>query len=207
MVEEKPLFIEVVVGYMLKVMKSGRDITSFQSEFATIRHGNYDEFIELIGEPKPFMVGWKDGVTSREDEISQRTYCDFAGLALAGPSLKEFFKKCATEYGAVTDTEIPNEIYMNMVLFEVGLRMHANNNHLLGERENLNEVINKLSAFKDLSSTDKETLHQGRRFINDVKHHNEPDYRRKFSTWSEGISAFQGAFQVLKSHQFVVGSV
>lgn len=37
-----------VIGYMLLVLKSGKDISQFKSEFNAIRHGNYDDFIKLI---------------------------------------------------------------------------------------------------------------------------------------------------------------
>ena len=40
--------IEVVVGNMLKVMKSGRPIIKHSEAFKKIRHGDYDNFIKII---------------------------------------------------------------------------------------------------------------------------------------------------------------
>jgi hypothetical protein len=45
---ERPLIIEVVIGYMLKVWKSQKKITKYKNEFNAIRHGDYFEFINLI---------------------------------------------------------------------------------------------------------------------------------------------------------------
>jgi len=201
------LIIGPTVGYMLKVMKSGKDITKFESEFAAIRHGNYDEFIDLIKEEKPFMVAWQDGVISTQDNISQKTHCDFAGLVLAKPSLTKFFNNCVKEYGKdllKTDTEISNDIYEKMALFELSLRMHANNNKLLNEHEDLDDVIKKLCKFKNIPPSDEEKLHKGRRFINDIKHHNEPSYKRKFLTWSEGVLNFEEAYKLIEDKKLTI---
>nr|WP_152556382.1 hypothetical protein [Nonlabens ulvanivorans] len=94
------------------------------------------------------------------------------GLFNANPSLQKFYIDCYKEYGKITDTDIPDSIYGIAALFEISLRMHANNHNLIEPRENLNEVINKLTKFKNINRDETNKLHQGRRFINMVKHFN-----------------------------------
>ena len=140
------LIIEPTVGYMLKVLKSGIDITKFESEFAAIRHGNYDKFMDLIMEEKGEAVVYMNGIISNEN-ISQKNHFDFAALVVAAPSLKKFFKDCINEYGSqllASDTDISNQIYGNAALFELSLRMYANNHKIVGEPEELFKVIKKV---------------------------------------------------------------
>ncbi len=198
------LIIEITVGYMLKILKNGKDVTKFKNEFAAIRHGNFDDFIDLVKGEKPVMVVSQDGIISDQHKVSQKTHFDFAALILAGPSLKKFLKECDNEYGTQLDTDISDDIYAKLALFEVGLRMHANNNNLLQPKENLEKVITKLCNFKGISKIELDILQQGRKFLNDIKHHNDPKYKRKFKTWSDGIKAFEKSYDVIKINKFTI---
>ena len=153
------------VGYMLKVLKSNVKINKFNPEFKMIRHGNYFEFINSVKGEVPHTVVYNKGkITS--DNIARKDDFDFLGLFNANPSLQKFYIDCHKEYGKITDTDIPDSIYGIAALFEISIRMHANNNNLIESRENLVEVINKLSEFKNLTENETNKLHQGRRFIN-----------------------------------------
>ncbi|MEZ4805706.1 MAG: hypothetical protein R2852_09550 [Bacteroidia bacterium] len=46
---------QVVIGYMYKVLKNGKDTSKFRKEFAAIRHGDYEEFLNLIGDKIDFV--------------------------------------------------------------------------------------------------------------------------------------------------------
>lgn len=192
------LIIEVTVGYMLKVLKSGKLIGAYKKEFASIRHGNYYDFITLIGEPIPFMITYNHGIIRTETE-ARKDDIDFAGLVKAGPSLKVFYEKCKDQYGEIQDLDLPDKVYRNLVLFEIGMRMHANNNSLLTERENLETVITKISEFKSLPHRDKETLQKGRKFLNMVKHNNN-----QFRSWNEGLVEFEKAFELLTKYKMTI---
>jgi hypothetical protein len=201
------LEVDQTVGYMLKVMKHGILITKYKEEFAAIRHGNYDDFIELVGGNRPPMVVYHNGSFSNQDSISQKTHFDFAGLALAQPSLKIFFHKCVDEYGKEllnNDSDISNSVYKKIALFEPSLRMHANNNKLLNEREELVDVIKKLGDLKNLLPDEIEKLQKGRQFLNDIKHHAKPKYKRKFSTWQGGALTFESAYKVIENNQLTI---
>ena len=43
----KKMIVEVVVGYMLKILKNGKSIKKFKSKFNAIKHGDYDCFIAV----------------------------------------------------------------------------------------------------------------------------------------------------------------
>jgi len=190
--------IDVAIGYMLKVLKSGTKLSKYQKEFAAIRHGNYFDFINLVGELTPFMIVYHEGRITQEIK-AQKGDIDFAGLLKAEPSLKVFYKNCLQWYGKINDPDMADEVFSKVALFEISLRMHANNNHLLGERENLIEVIDKLCSFKQLSPSETETLQKGRAFVNMVKGH-----KRHFSTWTEDLIEFENAFEIIKKHQLTI---
>lgn len=190
--------INITVGYMIKVMKSGLDITEFRREFTAIRHGNYHTFIQLINEEVPTMVIYDRGII-RTHNKSYADDFDFAGMLKAGPSLEAFFNKCGSVYGNIVDRDISNDVYEKLASFELGLRMHATNNHLISNNENLIDVIDKISTFHNISKIDTEKLQYGREFINMVKHR-----KLKFPTWSEGVSAFLTAYETQKKHKLTI---
>jgi hypothetical protein len=194
----KTLIIEPTVGFMLKVMKSGTVIRKFKREFASIRHGNYFEFVKLIKGKVPQVVVYRAGTISVEKSMTSND-CDFVGLLKASPSLEVFHKNCLSFYGPVVDADISDEIYGKLVLFEIALRMHANNNLLIDEREDLEVVIDKVGKFKSLSQSEIDSLHLGRRFLNMIKHNSS-----QFPSWGDGITAFQSAFQILEMHRLMV---
>lgn len=196
--DKEMLIIEPAVGYMLKVLKSGKTITHFKREFDHIRHGNYFDFLNLVQGPIPPMSVYSHGFVTN-DNTPLKTDCDFGLLLKSGTSLRLFFQRCKKVYGHVTDIDIPDNIYRKAVLFEISLRMHANNYGLLGEREALVIVINKLCAHKNVSQSDNEELHKGRMFVNMIKHFNN-----QFPSWSDGISTFNKAYEVLENHRFTV---
>ncbi len=186
------------VGYMLKVLKSDVNIEKFNHEFKMIRHGNYFEFINSVKGEVPHTVVYNKGkITS--DNIARKDDFDFLGLFNANPSLQKFYIDCYKEYGKITDIDIEDSIYGIAALFEISIRMHANNNNLIEPRENLVEVINKLSEFKNLTKKETNKLHQGRRFINMIKH-----YNNQFASWNEGIDAMKIAYELIKEKKLTI---
>jgi len=186
------------VGYMLKVLKSDVKIDKFNTEFKMIRHGNYFEFITSVKGEVPHTVVYDKGVIksgniAREDDFA------FLGFFNANPSLKKFHENCHQKYGEIIDTDIPNSIYGIAALFEISIRMHANNNELIIPRENLFDVIDKLSEFKNLTEKETDDLHQGRIFINMIKH-----FKNQFPTWEKGIEAMTKAYNLLKEKELTI---
>jgi hypothetical protein len=196
--EKEILIIEPAVGYMLKVLKSGKKITHFKDEFGHIRHGNYFDFLNLVQGPIPPMTTYNNGIITN-DNTPRKTDCDFALLLKSGPSLMIFFKSCTEVYGHILDNDVPDNIYRKAVLFEISLRMHANNDELLSEREQLIDVINKLSAHKNIQQTDIDHLHSGRVFINMIKH-----FKNHYPSWADGISAFNKAYEILEKYELTI---
>ena len=79
--------LKVTVGYMLKVLKSGVDTYKFRREFAAIRHGNYEEFIELVKGRIPFMVIYGQEEGKRLFDFAGRPICS-GGCDYGGGSLR-----------------------------------------------------------------------------------------------------------------------
>lgn len=189
------LIIQVVVGYMYKVMKNGKNITLFKKEFAAIRHGNYKEFLNLIGEPISYiMVGNinEPGIVSTNNDIEDNDI-DFIRLIKSAESLKKFHKNCKKEYNKIDDLDIPDRIFEQLSLFELSLRMHRNNlQPSRASKITLESIISEMQHLANFTNQETETLHEGRRFLNAVK---RPDKLK--TSWKVGINKFEHAFKIL----------
>ena len=194
------LTIEVVVGYMLKVLKTNQKLTEFKEEFNAIKHGDYKSFLSLIEGEIPSMVIYKGGKIRYEENNPNYDF-DFEGLLKSGPSLRIFLKKCFLVYGNIDDPDIPDSIYHKVVVFEIAIRMHAKNHNLLDKtkREYLINVISILSKFKNLTHEEEDKLQKARVFTNMVKH-----FKNQYSSWSEGIKHFKDGFKVLEKHGILI---
>jgi hypothetical protein len=60
-------------------------------------------------------------------------------------------------------------------------------------------VINKLSKFKNLTENETNKLHQGRRFINMIKH-----FKNQFPSWNEGIDVMTVAYELIKEKKLTI---
>jgi hypothetical protein len=194
------LMVEQAVGYMLKVIRSEKEITKFKDEFNAIKHGDYGTFLKLVGGELPFLVKWQNGVITNESN-NPNYDCDFEGLFKCSPSLRDFYGKCFAEYGNDLNEEIPDIVYHKIVTFEIAIRMHANNYHLLekDKRTNLEEVIERLANFKSFTILEKEQLHQARKFINQLKHQKKTDL-----PLHQFIHLFIEGFEVIRKHQILI---
>lgn len=192
--------IEYVIGYMLKVLKNGFDTTPFKDEFKAIRHGDYATFIKIVGEETPFMVIYSDGQI-RTEENNPHYEFDFEGLLKSGPSLKKFLLACQNHYGKINDPDLTDNIFLKCALFEIAIRMHANNANLLSkiERTKLEKVINVLCTHKGLEIEEKNLLHEGRKFINKIKHQ-----KNGACNWKIEVENFEKAYQILEKRRILV---
>lgn len=189
---------QVVLGYMYKVMKNGMDTKPFSSEFAAIRHGDYEDFVNQIGKPIDFIVSYSGGHINTDTSIRDDD-SDFGRLLKSGESLMEFYKKCKNSYGQIVDNDVPDEIYERVALFELSIRMHKNNSGRDEDRVNLIDMIDTLGEIKGLSEADIHTLQEGRKFLNYVKRPDNLKY-----TWEEGIQKFNDAYDVLERNRLTV---
>ena len=196
----KITIMEHVVGYMLKVLKSGKAITNYKGEFDAIRHGDYKTFLELIEAPIPTVIKYNAGIVYTD--VSNPNYdCDFEGLYKSGPSLKKFYHNCHMFYGDIIDSVFDDSIFQKLVVFEIALRMHANNHNLLSktERTDLILVIELLCEHHLMSTEETNLIQEGRKFLNKVKHH----ANRKYS-WEDGCLKFEVAFKLLKEKELLI---
>ena len=194
----RPLIIEVVIGYMLKVWKSQKKITKYKNEFNAIRHGDYFEFNKLIEQPFTPFVSNRNGVVSIETEINKND-CDFFGLLKSHNSMMKFYTECNKEYGIIIDSDIDDALYFDVALFEISIRMHARNHNLLTEREDLQPLIRKLCEYKNIPEADAKLIDNGRVFLNMIKHN-----KNQFHSWKVGIENFKRANQMLIKYEITV---
>jgi len=194
------LTVKVSVGYMLKVLKSQLVISEYKQEFNAIRHGDYKEFMNLVKTPIPFMIVYNQGCIKAEENNSNYDF-DFEGLLKSQNGLFEFYNKCKLHYGYISDVAIPDELYHKLVVFEIALRMHANNHNLLNKstRIDIIDVINLLGTYLKFSQSEINQIQEGRKFLNMVKHD-----KGQFSSWQKGIDEFKKAFLVLEKYKILV---
>ena len=190
--------VQVAIGYLYKVLKNGKDTSKFKEEFAAIRHGDYETFLDLIGVNIDFIVSFNNGVINTDVNIREDD-SDFARLIKSGNSLNTFVKNCFYEYGKISDNDLTDDDFERAALFELSLRMHRNNNAPREERIRLENVINHIQKIKNLSDTDTEILHQGRRFLNKIK---RPE--KMLSDWKSELEAFNSAYTILQQEQLTI---
>lgn len=192
------LIIQVVVGYMYKVQKNKFETSNFRNEFAAIRHGDYFEFLNLIGHEIDFIVSYRNGKINTNTKIESNDI-DFEKLLKSGNSLKIFLNKCYNEFGKIIDKDISNEIYEQLALFELSLRMHVNNKRLTKERLRLEEIIDKIKIYEELTDDETKILHNGRKFLNFVKRPNSMK-----STWQNEITNFNEAYNLIQRKKLTI---
>ena len=196
--KEQQYIIGITVGYMLKVMKAKKPLGHFKKEFASIRHGNYHEFILSVKAPIPEMVIYNQGTIEVNPESKESDF-DFLGLFKAGPSLRKFYEKCVIKYGVFKDNDVSDITFYEVAVFEISLRMHANKYNLLKNKEPLETVIDRIGQHKKMKQNEINTLQNGRHFLNMIKHGS-----KKIKSWREGKKLFNKAYQLMEDKQLTI---
>ena len=196
--KQERYIIGIVVGYILKIMKARKAEYKFKKEFASIRHGNYPKFINLVKGDIPEMVLYDHGDIKVNPKPKVENI-DFVGLFMAGPSMKDFYEKCIHEYGVFTDNEISDELFYRIALFEITIRIHANNHEKIKESQTFEEIISKLGHNLNFSNEEIGTLQKGRKLLNAIKHG-----IKKHQTWCENIAEFEKTQTLMKEKQIVI---
>ncbi|MDA0177373.1 hypothetical protein OOZ35_07720 [Mesoflavibacter profundi] len=192
------LIIQVVVGYMYKVLKNKLDTSDFKFEFAAIRHGDYYDFITSIGKEIDFIVVYNKGQIEKETNIKESDI-DYVGLVKSGESLREFYKKCYLKFGEINDCNLSDSYFEKAALYELSLRMHLNNKRLTKNRITLENVINRISELKNLTNQETEILHKGRKFLNFIK---RPEKLK--SDWNTVTSDFDEAYSLIENKKLTI---
>ena len=194
---EEKLIYDVVVGYMLKVIKSGALITKFKPEFNAIKHGDYVTFITLIdiGIPSDVVV-LNDGNLVPTEQQLQLKNVDFLSLILSAPSLINFHSKCVQEFGKIIDSNLSDADFERLANFEMVLRMHFNNTFVSENRTNLVRVINLLLTDLGIPADEIKIVQRGREFLNMVKGH-----KQKFANIEKGLNSFNEALNILDKYE------
>lgn len=198
---ESKLIYDVVVGYMLKVIKSGIKITKFKREFDAIKHGDYNCFINLIGCGIPNnIVFYKEGEIIPTEKQIEVENVDFLHLNLSSISLKDFYSKCYFEYGEIKDSELSTNDFENLANFEMVLRMFFNNEFITEKRVRLFDIIEILLIHKKIPRDEIDIVQKGREFLNMVKGH-----KAKFKSTEEGLNFFKKALSILQKNEIFLG--
>ncbi len=196
---KKPkLLIEVIIGYMYKVLKNKLDTSCFKNEFAAIRYGDYFDFNISKTKQIDYIVVYNMGVIDKTTNI-KRDDSDYIGLVKSSESLKEFYKKCYSKFGEITDSDLQDVYFEKATIFELSLRMNLNNKRKVKDRITLETVINEISIIENLNNLEIEILHKGRRFLNYLK---RPEKLK--SNWAIVSSEFENAFSLLKEKKLTI---
>lgn len=195
------LIYDKVVGYMLKIIKSGIKINKFKNKFNAIKHGDYVCFIELlkVGIPKDIIVNKiGEGIIPTEKQLEQKNV-DFLFLLLASKSLLEFYKECYLEYGEIIDKDLSDKDFENLANFEMVLRMFYNNTFEYNGRINLIDIIEKYMNHKGISEPEIKKVQIGRTFLNMVKGH-----KANFENYNQGLIAFNESLKILEKYKIKI---
>ena len=186
--------VEIVVGYMYKVQKNKIDTSEYAKEFAAIRHGNYFQFFNEIEKEIDFIVTYENGIIKTDTKVHENEAAFFA-LAKVGECLKDFYLRIFQTYGELHDADLSDEDFQRAAYFELSVRMHSNDKLLPSEEIRLSDVIESL----ELTPYEKETLHQGRKFVNYIKR----PWKMK-NQWSDELEKFNSAFEFIKARKMTI---
>ena len=188
------LLVEIVVGYMYKVQKNQLDTSIYAKEFAAIRHGNYFQFFNEIEKEINFITKYENGQLKTNTKVEENEVA-FIALTKVGECLKDFYQRISQTYGELKDNDISDEVFQKAAYFELSVRMHSNDKRLPSEEIRLVDVIESL----ELSQKEKDSLHQGRKFINHIKR----PWKMK-NDWSEELDKFNSAFALMKAKKLTI---
>ena len=205
---KKISILGVLIGFMLKVIKTNQKIDQkFNSLFIELRHGNYDNFLNLansygIAQHPPYMVIYNDGIIydNQSTPVTQGNNCDFANL-LSNSNTYNFLITELKKKFRIQDIDITDDYYNKFGEYEISLRMHFNNENLSNGRIkiNLEEIIDELCSCRNLSDKDKCDLHKGRTSLNEIKHG-----LKKNRIWLDCLSDFDSAWNVCIKNNILV---
>ncbi len=203
---DETMLISKAIGYTLKIIKSGKAITKFGTKINSIKHGDYDQFFNVIKQPSQFMLlGSFDngGFKIKDDNFSQSGGdCDVAMIIAVDNCLKKFYAECWNEYGDIIDNDMTDTVFNKCAAFEIAIRVQNNNLRASknipydkSETFDLVNVIDELCSHKNIQNNERLILQNGRKFLNMVKH-----YKNQFTSWEIGVNAFEQAWNTCGIH-------
>lgn len=209
---DETLLISKTIGYMLKVIKSGKDIKKYRTHFNAIKHGDYDQFFALMEQPGAELLiqgtAKSDGFNTKSDNFSQESGdCDVTMIINVNNGLRKFYPNCFNEYGYMQDVHFTDIVFNRCAAFELAIRVHNNNlrsklniSYNKQDTFNLKNIIDELCEHANIPLNENQILQRGRDFVNWIKHCNEPKFKVKFTSWKEGIDAFRLAWDLCGKH-------
>jgi len=197
------------IAYLLKVMNNGIDVynrldsrysgSTHSKAFKAVRHSNYVRFNELIGEPinEAYAINVGEPIKKiTNSSLSGEVY--FGQLISVLPSLIKFKDDCFSEFGEIDD-DFSDEVFTKLATFELAIKMRANNCGVGKHEDRLEEVIDSLRGNVPLYKKEINKLHEGRKFLNHIKHpETAPD------NWKDGLTTFQEAYAILEKHEILI---
>ena len=201
---DENLLISHAIGYVFKVLKSRKSISVFKEAFNAIKHGDYDCFFRLIGEPQPeLLIQWQNGIIKNSGFSQESGDCDITMLIAINPSLQKFFTDCHNQYGYIEDADITDLIFCKCAAFEIALRVQSNkerqNRNIPYKKCTLEETISELCGYSGIGTVEKAALNHGRQFVNMLKGH-----KAHFNSWNEGILALEIAWEICNKYNLKI---
>ena len=170
------------LGIALKHMRNCKNNTVFINEFNALRHGNYVEFIKLVG------VGVSNNMIGRNLKLDGNDMVPIVDICCVGDALDKFI----LQFPNFPDFNIPDDVYTKLGLFELRIRSKT----LIYNRpinDNLELAINSLNAVVPIDQLSIQKLHAGRKQLNNIKH----PIDKKGNIKPFDINIFNEAFETL----------
>lgn len=179
------------IGYLLKILKE-RDRGAFTNKqwkcFCQLRHTNPCSFLQIFDPKKKKRLGIKS--VKFDGSSVLKTLLDLAegiiGTAVSNqshkeaglldyllesyPSLVEFHRQCRLIFGVI-ESDIDDEVYYKMALFEIKVRLVADRDNIRTWDKKRNEQRPLSRVIEDLGDPG---LKEANAFLNKVKHSTNP---------------------------------
>jgi hypothetical protein len=127
----------------------------------------------------------------------EKNECEFGKLIAASPSCKIFMDEINERYNSILDSDFSDDVYKKMAIFELAIRMYLTNHNIGNLDDSLNVCINNLLF---ITYVDLTKLHNGRKFLNKIKHNNDPND----ISWKSDIGLFNESYTILQSYNIMI---
>lgn len=195
--------VNFIIGKCLKIIKNGTKLDEkHRNAFNSIKHGNYLEFFDLYhGKVQPSVFGDLNTLEMKimdENTIRDQGVPPFVKLLSVSKSLQNFWNEISPIYPMnEKDRDVDDSIYFKSAAFETDIRMYSYNYDIsFDTEEELNVVIKKFGKHFDISNDSLEKLHNGRKFLNNIKHRYKRD---KVKDWNNECIKMKRAYEELNN--------
>jgi len=153
------------------------------------------EFIKFIEPHLPQQSGTLSVSNMKIKDVEDM--CSFGQMIACESALDKFESLIRTYCPIANDLDFHDDIFKKLAMFEIVIRIQLDKHNQLTDRIKLVDAIDKLKEIFPLTKDEISKLHDGRKFLNSIKHSND-------ISWKNNLSLFEEAYFILEKHNIQI---